>query len=278
VTVQPETGYPASPQGWQQTPPEPAPGQMFSGYSGDAPSGLQFTPPAPTHQQAFPGHAGEAPPGPGYGAPPPGYAAQPAAYAEQRGYAPPPQAAYPDPALDRPADQLPGYLQPFPPPGGFSGKGPSAGPVVAFTIFFGVFGMISAWRRAKRAEAVGDNTGKYWMAFGVTLALGWVVGAILSILSLVAFGFITATASSATATPNHTITAAELSQSMEDQGTFTGKGGKVVRVKTASCAPTSVDANGAGTYKCAVSVTDGTKYTLSVRADSTSWHILGTAK
>jgi hypothetical protein len=105
-----------------------------------------------------------------------------------------------------------------------------------------------------------------------------VVGAIAGILMLVAVGFFAAAASSSTAAPVHTITAATLSQSMEDQGTFTGKSGKVVRVRTATCAATSVDARGAGTYRCAVSVTDGTKYTLSVRADSTSWHIVGTTK
>jgi hypothetical protein len=220
-------------------------GSTFSGYAGDAPSGLQYTPPP---------------------------------HAEAPVYAPAPQAAYPDPALDRPAGELPGYLQPYPPPGGFSGTGPSAGPVVAFTIVFGVFGMISAVRRAKRAEAVGDDTGRYWMAFGVTLALGWVVGAIATLLALVAAGFFAAAASSAAATPVHTITAAELSQSMEDRGTFTPKGGKTVHIRTATCSATSVDAHGAGSYRCAVSVADGTKYTLSVRADSTGWRIVGQTK
>jgi hypothetical protein len=220
-------------------------GSSFSGYAGDAPSGLRFT-----------------------GRPPD---------AEAAVHAPAPQAAYPDPALDRPAGELPGYLRPHPPSGGFSGNGPSAGPVVAFTVFFGVFGMISAFRRAKRAEAVGDDTGRYWMAFGVTLALGWVVGAIASLLALVAAGFFPAASSSASsaATPAQTITAAELSQSMEDRGTFTPRSGKTIHIRTATCTATSVDAYGAGSYRCAVSVTDGTKYTLSVRADSTGWRILG---
>jgi hypothetical protein len=58
--------------------------------------------------------------------------------------------------------------------------------VVACTPFFGPFGAISAVRRAERARAVGDSTGKYWIAFGGTLVAGWVVGAVTTILVLAA--------------------------------------------------------------------------------------------
>jgi hypothetical protein len=91
-----------------------------------------------------------------------------------------------------PQTRLPGYLKPFPPAGGFSGRGPSVRPVVVWTLLFGVFGLIPATRRARRAEAAGDSPGRYWLAFGVTLGLGWVVGAIATILLLVAGGFFAA--------------------------------------------------------------------------------------
>ena len=59
---------------------------------------------------------------------------------------------------------------------------------------------------------------------------------------------------------------------------LTGKGGKLVHIKAATCTVTAVDANGAGDYKCAVILTDATKATLRVHADVAGWHILGQAK
>jgi hypothetical protein len=137
----------------------------FSGYAGNAPSGLQYAAPPPgPAPQPFPGYAGSAPSGPNYAEP-----------VQPPDHAPAPQAAYPDPGLSLWPDELPGYLKPYPPPGGFSGRGPAVAAVVIFTLLFGVFGLISASRRAKRAEAAGDSPGRYWMAFGVTLNIGWVV-------------------------------------------------------------------------------------------------------
>jgi len=226
---------------------------------------------APTGRPAdrppsFPGYAENTPSGLSY-------AAQPSAYA------PPPQAAYPDPGQSLPPDELPGYLKPYPPPGGFSGRGPSVRPVVALTLFFGVFGAVSAHRRAMRAEAAGDSPGKYWTAYGVTLSLAWVVGAIMSILWLAFGGFFAGpTASSDAAAPAHPITAAELSRSMVDQGTFTGKNGKTVRIRAAACRTAAVDRTGAGDYSCALTLTDATKTTVLVHVDAAGWHILGKAK
>jgi hypothetical protein len=221
-------------------------GNAFSGYAGDAPSGLQYA--APTAEHAFRGDR-----------------------------EPAPQDAYPDPRLALPPDELPGYLRPYPPPEGFSGRGPRVAPVVLCTLLFGVFGSISAARRARRAEVVGDSPGKYWTAFGVTLTIGWVVGAIAAILFLATAGFFPAAESTATGSPP-AITAAEVSQSMVEGGTYAGKGGKQVRIKAATCAATSVDAHGAGTYRCSVALTDSTKVTLSIRADASGWRILGKIK
>lgn len=247
MTHEPPIGYAAPQREW--LPAEPASGHGFSGYAGDAPSGLSYGVP---HQP--------------------------------QAYAPPPQAAYPDPNPlpppgERPAEQLPGYLQPYPPAAGFSGKGPSVGPVVVFTIFFGVFGLFPAMRRAKRAEAVGDSPGRYWMAWGITFALGWVVS-VVATLVLIAFGVIAVAAASdsATAGTTHKVTAAELSRSMVDQGTYTGKGGKKSDIKSASCVVTSVDATGDGDYRCAVILADTTRATLLVRVDTDGWQIVGKTK
>jgi hypothetical protein len=168
----------------------------------------------------------------------------------------------------------PGYLTPYPPAGGFSGQGPSVRPVVYFTLLFGFPGLISATRRAERAKAVGDSAGKYWLAFGATLTLGWVIGAIATILLLTGSSFFGAAEGTSSTT---TITAAQLSQSMVEQGTVT-RSGHTVYIKAATCTATSVDAHGAGDYKCAVALTDASRETLTVRADADGWRILSQTK
>jgi hypothetical protein len=263
MTAEPRTGYSAPPPERQQA------RTGFSGYAENAPSGLQYAAPPPgPAPQPFPGYAGSAPSGPTYAEP-----------VQPPDHAPAPQAAYPDPSLSLWPDELPGYLKPYPPPGGFSGRGPAVAPVVIFTLLFGVFGLISASRRAKRAEAVGDSPGRYWMAFGVTLSIGWVVGAIASILLLVSGDFFAVVAASADeAAPARTITAAGLSRSMADQGTYPGKGGKQSDIKAATCTIASVDPTGAGNYKCAVTLADTTRATVLVHAGTAGWRILGQAK
>jgi hypothetical protein len=49
-------------------------------------------------------------------------------------------------------------------------KPPSWVPVVLFTFFFGLFGAISASRRASRARRGRNDQHPYWIAFGVSLA------------------------------------------------------------------------------------------------------------
>jgi hypothetical protein len=54
-------------------------------------------------------------------------------------------------------------------------RAPGVGPVVAFTFFFGLFGVISAARRANRARLIGAPAGPYWTAFAVTTVVTWVL-------------------------------------------------------------------------------------------------------
>ena len=146
------------------TEPDPASASSFSGHDPDAPSGLNFAAVVPPVHQGEPGYqpAGDTFPAPAYSDPD---SPQAATAPASGGYGPA-------------GGGMPGYLQPYGPGGGPIGKGPGVGPVVGFTFFFGAFGAISAARRAERARAVGDSTGKYWIAFGATLAGCWVVGAI----------------------------------------------------------------------------------------------------
>src|SRR5690348_8488761 len=52
---------------------------------------------------------------------------------------------------------------------------PSWVPVVAFTFFFSLLGAISAARRAGKAQRTGHPGHPYWIAFGATLVVGFVI-------------------------------------------------------------------------------------------------------
>nr|WP_296067673.1 hypothetical protein [uncultured Actinoplanes sp.] len=56
---------------------------------------------------------------------------------------------------------------------------PSWVPVVLFTFFFGLFGAVSAGRRAARARLTRNERHPYWIAFGVTLGVSLVLQAVL---------------------------------------------------------------------------------------------------
>jgi hypothetical protein len=58
-------------------------------------------------------------------------------------------------------------------------KPPSWVPVVLFTFFFGLFGAISAVRRANQARLTRNERHPYWIAFGVTLAVSLILQAVL---------------------------------------------------------------------------------------------------
>ena len=335
MTAEPQIGYPAHHQGWEQAPTGLSSG--FAGYSQDGPSGLGFAPTAPGHppasgtgtappQPSFAGHDPAAPSGlfgpavterdsvPDYALAPQSAYSEPApqsaypesvvqaaypepvvqaAYPEPApAFAPPPQAAYPAPQAAYPAPVgypgaaaggygggsgpgTPGYLQPYGAvPGEVAGRGPSVGPVVAFTLCFGVFGAISAARRSDKARAVGDRTGRYWIAFGATLVGSWVVGVIGAILVL-AFGGL-AVHSTARST-----TEIALQQSIVTQGSFPDASGKTLKVKSASCLASAVagaDHDGPGTYQCALGLANGTIDNVMIKLDQGGrWRVVGQA-
>ncbi len=92
----------------------------------------------------------------------------------------PPNTQY-DPTAAYPQQPMGAYP---PPQGGYPSVPqqftvPGIGPVIAFTAIFGVFGAISAARRSGKAKRAGLPTNKYWVAFGITLAVVWAVGGII---------------------------------------------------------------------------------------------------
>lgn len=63
---------------------------------------------------------------------------------------------------------------------------PSLAPTVVVTALFGLFGVIPASVHAARARSIGWPGGRYWKAFGITLAVTWAlwIGAIVLLVSM----------------------------------------------------------------------------------------------
>lgn len=124
---------------------------------------------------------------------------------------------------------------------------PSAVPVVLFTVLFGIFGSISASRRAKKAKAAGGTGTPYWAAFGITLVA--VIGLQLALLALIM-------ANAKIATPG------KLEQSI-----VAAASGDGVHPTAASCAEAGVHQDGTGQYRCAITFSDGTHGTYTITVD-----------
>ncbi|WP_305789410.1 hypothetical protein [Symbioplanes lichenis] len=82
-----------------------------------------------------------------------------------------------------PAPQVGGLLVPYPEEirTAARAEAPRLWPVAAFTFFFGVFGAISARRRADRARRGGNRSTPYWIAFAVTLVGAWFVWGVIAL-------------------------------------------------------------------------------------------------
>ncbi|WP_250034966.1 NB-ARC domain-containing protein [Paractinoplanes maris] len=110
--------------------------------------------------------------------------------APQHAYAPTaPPVGYPPAYQAGPAGPYGGYNGPgYYGPGGAMpmapiGKAPGIGMVIAITALFGLFGLIPASRRAKKAQSLGHSGGKYWKTFGATLAVTWLLFIIANVAS-----------------------------------------------------------------------------------------------
>ncbi|MFI5959054.1 hypothetical protein [Cryptosporangium sp. NPDC051539] len=177
-------------------------------------------------------------------------------------------AAYP-PGYGRPSIP-PGAVPTFDPPGyAFPNApwpqvpplfdGPKAWPVAVFTVFFGIFGAISAARRAGDARALGLPVGRYWGVF-----VGALVGS-FAIWTLV-FGLFVAIELPAYLKSVSTImTTTQLEQELE------ASSAAGVAVNDAACTEESVDPDGTGFYECQIAFDDGENlaYRITVNDDGT---------
>ena len=127
---------------------------------------------------------GLAPTPPGYETQPTGTYPPPAAYPTAPPWAPQETPALPAAAVAPVvAPMVGGLLVPYPEElkNAPRAQAPKFWPVAAFTVFFGIFGAISAARRADQARRGRNSTAPYWVTFAVTLvasSLFWVVGGV----------------------------------------------------------------------------------------------------
>jgi hypothetical protein len=214
-----------------------------------------------------------------------------------------PTAAYP---------QQPTGAYPPPPQGGYPSvpqqfKVPGIGPVIAFTAIFGIFGAISAARRSGKANRAGMPTNKYWVAFGITLAVVWAVGGIIGAMTSMGAAKsttppITAAAAPTATTPSAVVpttqaaavpatdvvateapveeveladdayTAAWLQDEIVANGDFKTPEGEQSEVASATCSALDIDEMGVGSYQCVIDFASGQRQSQNINLDdSGAW-------
>ncbi|MFG1927678.1 hypothetical protein [Cryptosporangium sp. NPDC048952] len=138
--------------------------------------------------------------------------------------------------------------------------GPKAWPVAVFTMFFGIFGAISAARRSSDARALGLPGGRYWGVFAGTLVASFAVWTLILgiVIAVTVPLYLNATSTVMTTTELEQ----QLTSTTSADGTVTG----------ATCIEDTVDPLGVGTYACLVRFDDGADlpYRITVSNDG-SW-------
>jgi anti-sigma-K factor RskA len=142
---------------------------------------------------------------------------------------------------------------------------PSVAPVVGWTLAFGPFGAISAGRRADHARLLGHPATRYWVAFGVSLAVPVtvVVGLIVAVVV-------------ALAAKPAVMTTDQVEAQIAVSGAWQTASGRPSTVTDAACVAMRTDAAGVGVYRCLVTfstVDDGARnpqsYQVTVARDGT---------
>ncbi|MFC3739394.1 hypothetical protein [Paractinoplanes deccanensis] len=137
-----------------------------------------------------------------------------------------------------------------------AGEAPGVGWVIAGTALIGVLGAFIAASQAKKAAAVGVSGRKYWIAFGVTLGVGWILGIVLTGVLLVI------------AARGPQVTPESLEKSIVAQAEVTNEDGDLVTATDANCVAVAVDSRGAGTYQCVVRFEDGARASYEITANA----------
>ncbi|MEV4275242.1 hypothetical protein [Actinoplanes xinjiangensis] len=176
----------------------------------------------------------------------------------------------------------------FPPPqGGYPSvpqqfKVPGIGPVIAFTAVFGIFGAISAARRSGKAKRAGFPTNKYWVTFGITVAVVWAVAGLIAAMGAgrsttppVTSAAVPATQVVADQAPAGGVelaadafTAAWLQEDVVGNSDFKTVDGEVAEVAAATCSAVQVDTMGVGSYQCVIDFASGERQSQNINVDA----------
>jgi hypothetical protein len=135
---------------------------------------------------------------------------------------------------------------------------PSWWPVVLWTFFFGLLALISVIKRAGMAQRGRNSVAPYWIAWGATMVVGWMLGAAMYVAAVPAYlNF-----------REDSITQ-QLQTNIVKDGSLTSSAH--VTATSANCDPMSVrDATGLRLYDCVLTLDDGRTRTLKVIADTDS--------
>lgn len=173
--------------------------------------------------------------------------------------APPPVAA----PVPQPYTQHGQLLVPYPEAMHNAGRPrpPAVWPVAVFTLIFGIFGSISAARRAAQARRGRNSTAPYWITFGVALAAGGFLSFVVALAVVVPLV--------STFTEQRAVDSLQVN--MVKSGELQQKAG----ITATSAACTAVDVRGSDgrrDYSCLLKLSDGKTGTIEVTADrSGTW-------
>ncbi|MEV6487536.1 hypothetical protein AB0M20_02685 [Actinoplanes sp. NPDC051633] len=179
------------------------------------------------------------------------------AYSTAPPWAPPPPNE-PPATLDGPYTQHGQLLVPFPEEMQAASRPtpPAWWPVVLWTFFFGILALVTVVKRADMARRGRNSVGPYWIAWGVTMAIG----------SMLAAVFVAAGIPALQAANENSITR-QVQENIVTDGKLAGAA--QVKATTANCDPVGErDASGIRRYDCVLALDDGRTGTLAVTADS----------
>jgi hypothetical protein len=131
-------------------------------------------------------------------------------------------------------------------PDATSGSPPAVWPVALFTLFFGWFGAISAFRRSSKARDVGVSAARYWITFGIVAAFNFVLG------FLVMFALAIPVYLNYRDTVEAKSTSMVMTSERLEKGLASEPDSGILR---ASCTAVKVGSTGVGEYRCLVDVT-----------------------
>lgn len=133
-------------------------------------------------------------------------------------------------------------------------KPPSAWPVAVFTLIFGIFGGISAGRRANRARAMGVGGARYWGTFAAVLAGNLLLIGLLVVVLVPVFLNVRETA----------LTKDLESRIVSDSATDSA----TPAVKSADCTPVTRNSDGTRSYTCLIGFVDGRSQSFNIIVDA----------